>query len=410
MNYRNYNPKKDKKAVHRIWLETGWIGDEKKDKEMVDVFIQGGRTLVAEVSGEAECLVASMPGSIRYLDEDLPLSGITVVATSRIARKQGLAKRLTAQLIAADVADGAIICGLGMFEQGFYNKLGFGTGSYEHWISFDPAQLKLKQKARVPRRITADDWEMAHAALLARRRRHGACNIYPPECTRAEFGLTSEGFGLGYNDGPAGELTHFIWCEAKGENGPYTVIMMAHQNSDQFLELMALLKSLGDQVHQVWLREPGDIQLQDLLVQPFRYRQLTKQAKYENKALATAYWQLRICDLPGCLAHTHLPGDEICFNLNLSDPIEKYLDKKSPWRGVAGDYVVTLGPSSSAEKGTISTLPTLTASVGAFTRMWMGVRPANGLTVTDDLAGPPELLAALSRVLRLPEPKLDWDF
>lgn len=100
----------------------------------------------------------------------------------------------------------------------------------------------------------------------------------------------------------------------------------------------------------------------------------------------------------------------VTSHLNLSDPIEKYLEEKSPWRGVAGDYVVTLGLSSSAERGTDPTLPTLTASVGAFTRMWMGVRPASGLTMTDDLAGPPELLAALNRVLRLPEPKLDWDF
>jgi hypothetical protein len=410
MKFRNYSPKKDKKAVHRIWLETGWIDDEKEHKETVDIFIRGGRALVAEINNEAECLSASMPGCIRYLNQDLPFSGITAVATSRIARKQGLAKRLTARLIAADVADGAIVCGLGMFEQGFYNKLGFGTGSYEHWTSFDPVQLKLKKKARVPRRITADDWEMAHAALLVRRRRHGACNIYPPECTRIEFGLMSEAFGLGYADGPAGELTHFIWGEAKGENGPYTVIMMAYQNSDQFLELMALLKNLGDQVHQVWLREPSHVQLQDLLTHPLRYRQLTEQSKYESKIQATAYWQLRICDLPGCLAQTHLLGDAVRFNLKLSDPIEKQLDDNTPWCGVAGDYVVTLGPSSSAERGADPTLPTLTASVGAFTRMWMGVRPASGLAITDDLTGPPDLLADLDRVLCLPEPRLDWDF
>jgi hypothetical protein len=185
---------------------------------------------------------------------------------------------------------------------------------------------------------------------------------------------------------------------------------MAYQNWDQFLELMALLKNFGDQVRQVRLREPSDIQLQDLLVQPFRYRQLTEKSKYENIARASAYWQLRICDLPGCLAQTHLGGEAVRFNLKLSDPIEKYLEDDTPWRGVAGDYVVTLGPSSGAEQGTDSSLPTLTASVGAFTRMWMGVRPATGLSATDELAGPPELLAALDRALRLPRPRLDWDF
>jgi hypothetical protein len=251
---------------------------------------------------------------------------------------------------------------------------------------------------------------MAHAALLARYRRHGACNLHPAECTQVEFGWTAGDFGLGYFDGPGGELTHFFWCSPKGEHGPYNIYMMAYQNWDQFLELMALLKNMGDQVRQVRMREPGDIQLQDLLVQPFRYRQLTEKAKYENIARATAYWQLRICDLPGCLAQIHLPGEEVRFNLKLSDPIEKYLDEDSPWRGVAGDYVVTLGASSSAERGTDPTLPTLTASVGAFSRMWLGVRPATGLSATDDLAGSFDLLDTLDRTFRLPTPRLDWDF
>ncbi len=42
--------------------------------------------------------------------------------------------------------------------------------------------------------------------------------------------------------------------------------------------------------------------------------------------------------------------------------------------------------------------------------MWLGVRPATGLAVTDNLAGPHELLERLDAVLRLPDPKPDWDF
>lgn len=410
MKFRQYAPKKDKKAVHRIWREVGWISDDKKEKKMMNTFLKGSRALVAEINGEAECLVSSMPGKIRYLDKDLSLSAVTAVTTSRIARKQGLAKRLTARLIAMDAAEGTLVSGLGIFEQGFYNLLGYGSGSYVHWLSFDPAQLNVDQKARVPRRLTEDDWKIIHAAALARHRRHGGANVSPPELIRAELGWTENGFGLGYNDGPNGELTHFIWGRAKGEHGPYWVYFMAYQSTDQFLELMALIKNLGDQIRQIWMREPGGIQLQDLLVQPFRYRQLTENGKFENRARASAYWQLRICDLQGCLAQTHLRSGEIQFNLKLTDPIEKYLDDDSPWHGISGDYVVTLGSSSGAEEGENSSLPTLTASVGAFTRLWMGVRPATGLSATDDLSGPPELLEELDRVLCLPQPKLDWDF
>ena len=409
MNFRNYDPEKDQKAVHRIFREVGWVEDEDQEKAL-DIFLSGGRELVADIRGEAECLAASMPGEIRYFTQDLAFSAITAVTTSRIARKQGLAKRLTTQLIAADAAEGALVSGLGIFEQGFYDLLGFGSGSYEHWISFDPAQLNIDIRPSVPRRLTKDDWALMHAALLARKRGHGACILLPTQFIQGELSWQPDGFGLGYGDGPDGALTHFFWATGKGEHGPYTVRMIAYQSWEQFLELMGLLKNLGDQVHQVWMREPGDIVAQDLLRQPFRFRRLTEKSKYEQTNRATAYWQLRICDLPGCLAQTHLPGDTLRFNLELSDPIEGYLDEDTAWRGVAGEYVVTLGPESSAEPGADLHLPTLNASVGAFTRVWLGVRPASGLAVTDQLVGSPALLAALDQTLRLPPPRLDWDF
>lgn len=51
----------------------------------------------------------------------------------------------------------------------------------------------------------------------------------------------------------------------------------------------------------------------------------------------------------------------------------------------------------------------LAASAGAFTRLWLGVRPATGLAFTDSLAGPPGLLEVLDGILRLPDPKPDWE-
>ena len=411
MNYRVYNPKKDRKACLRIWQECSWIDSSKEEAAAFDILVEGCRALVADLNGEAECLVLSIPGVIRYLDEELALSVVTNVTTSRIARKQGLAKRLTAQSIAADVAAGAQVSVLGIFEQGFYNRLGFGSGGYEHRISFDPAQLNINVKARVPRRLDRKkDGASVHAAMLARKRGHGACSLNSDAFIRAEMHWLRDGFGLGYFDGPNGELTHLIWCGTKGEGGSYSVLLCIYQNREQFLELMALVKSWGDQVRMVRMHEPPDIQMQDLIEQPFRYRLLTRKSEFENSNLATAYWQMRICDLPGCLAKTHLRADTVRFNLKLRDPIEKYLPDDVPWRGVSGDYVVTLGPSSGAEPGTDATLPTLTAALGAFTRMWIGVRPATGLAVTDDLVGPPDLLDALDRVLCLPDPNVDWDF
>ena len=185
---------------------------------------------------------------------------------------------------------------------------------------------------------------------------------------------------------------------------------MAYQNGNQFLELLALLKNLGDQVRMIHMHEPPGIQMQDFLIQPFRYRQLTEKSKYVNVNKAISYWQLRICDLAGCLAQTHLDGKQIQFNLSLTDPIADVLDDDASWRGIGDEYLVTLGPKSEAKPGQDASLPTLTASVGAFSRLWMGALPASSLAISDELLGPPKLLAALDRLVCLPEPKWGWDF
>jgi hypothetical protein len=409
MTFCAYDPDRHREAAHRIWIEIGWI--EKDKTGIVDLTINAGRAMVAEVDGAAECLVLSAPGSLRYLEEDLAFAGVTGVATSRIVRKQGLARRLAAHVVAADAAEGALVAGLGMFEQGYYNQLGFGTGGYEHWIGFDPARLRVPAKARVPRRIAADDWAVVHASRLGRLRGHGSCNLNPADITRAEIVEMDKGFGLGYYDGPGGSLSHHVWLSAREvESGPYTVQWTSYQTYGQLLELLALIRSLGDQVHLVRMREPPGIQLQDLVEQPFKQRHISEKSRFETGTRANAYWQVRINDLAGCLERTHLRGGEVRFNLSLHDPIERFLDEGAPWRGIGGEYVVVLGPDSGAESGRDEALPTLAASAGAFTRMWLGVRPATGLAVTDELQGPEELLRELDWTLRLPEPRLDWDF
>lgn len=409
MNYRYYNPEQDKAAVRRIWQEVGWIAEGQE--EAMEVAVEASRTILADLCGEAECLVSTMPGTLRYLEQELPLCGVTDVTTSRLARRRGLAKRLTAAAVALEAAEGALVAGLGMFEQGFYNQIGFGTGGYEVWARFDPAQVRVKVKPRVPQRISAADWADVHASRLQRRQGHGACNLHPPAFSHAEMLHSKKGFGLGYRDGPNGAISHHFWCNPQDvERGPYSIYWLAYQSGEQFLELLALLKGLGDQVRLISMREPPGIQLQDLLDKPFKQQQVSEGAKFESKFRSIAYWQMRICDLAGCLERTHLQGEPLRFNLRLSDPIERYLDDEAPWRGLSGEYVVTLGPASGAEPGPAPGLPTLSASVGAFTRTWLGVRPASSLAVTDDLEGPADLLEGLDRLLRLPPPKPDWDF
>ena len=410
MTFRRYDSAKDKLACHRIYKEVGWISEE--SPERTDLFFtQSGSSWVAELQGEAECLVLSAKGDLRYQDELLPFACITGVTTSRLGRRQGLAARLTARAVAAEVEEGALVAGLGMFDQGFYDKLGFGTGAYDHSMTVAPDQLKVETRARIPRRLTEDDWEAIHAARLKRRRGHGAVTLFPAMFTRGRMMSWGRNhFGLGYADDPEGGLSHLLWFSAEHvEHGPYRVKYLIYRTREQFLELMALVKQLGDQVYSIDLPEPRDVQLQDLMPEPFKHRRVRDGGSHRTGIEAHCWWQMRICDLAACLQRTHLCGEAVRFNLQLTDPIGKYLSEEQAWRGIGREYVVTLGPNSHAEAGQNPSLPTMAATVNAFTRLWLGVRPATGLATTDSLTAPEELLERLDDLMRLPQPRPDWD-
>jgi len=410
MVHRKYYPEKDLEACVAIWRQVGWI-EEKAHEKAMEVFLRGCRVLVGEQEGRVEALVNSTPGSVRYLDRDISLCAVCGVTTGYSARRRGLAGRLTAELIALDAAEGAEMAGLGIFDQGYYDKLGFGTGPYEVYMGFDPATLELGIDPPPPVRLTPDDWELVHRSRHRRLLVHGNTTLLRPEITRGEMLWSTGGFGLGYMDSEGELLSHHFWCGmARGEHGPYTIHWLAYRDYFQLLELLALIRNLGDQVHLVKMGEPQAVQLQDFLRTPFRSRRKTERSRYESFSRAMAYWQVRICDLAACIGKTGLDGEPVTFNLRLTDPIARYLDDDSPWRGISGDYVVTLGPDSRAEKGHRGSLPLMEASVGAFSRMWMGVRPASGLRVTDDLCAPDGLIESLDRLLRLPVPRIDWEY
>ena len=407
---RPYRDPADREAAIRIWREVGWIEEEKRHEQALATFLSGSEVWLAELRDAPECLVATMPGTVMYLNRELKMRAVTAVTTSRVARRQGLASRATAYALAQSARNGEIAAFLGIFDQGFYDRLGFGTGAYERRITFDPSALVVEGPARVPHRLSPDQAATVHQARLGRMRWHGSCNINPPEFTHAEMSLSKNGFGLGYF-APDGRITHHLWATAKGENGPYGIEWLSYENAEQFLELLRLIKGLADQVYAVGMQEPGWIQLQDLLDQPFRRHIITTRSAMESSFESYAYWQVRILDLEKAMAVTSLPGTgQISFNLQLEDPVARYLDESDGWNGVSGQYVVTIGEVSHARPGQSSSLPTMWATVNAFSRLWLGTASALSLSVTGGLQAPAELLAELSGVLCMPKPSLDWIF
>jgi hypothetical protein len=392
--------------VVRIYRECGWFVGKKP--AVVASFLEDCSGVVATTDGTIDGMAFGSVGAIRYLDSELPVHLVTGVNTGLLARRQGIASRATARIVADRAADGVPVALLGIFDQGFYDKLGFATGPTEVVHSFDPRQLRVRRPRTRPRRLAPSDWPAIHTSRHRRMRGHGSCQFLPG-LTKGECLLRSGFTGFGFDD-PDGTLGWHLVMSAKDvEEGPYIVAWMAYRNRDELLDLLGVLSSMGDQVLNMRLLEQSDLMVQDLLHEPFRQHGLTRGGSHAVRARAAAWWQVRITNLETCIAATRLPGEVVRFNLVLSDPIGKYLREHS-WQGIGGKYLVELGPTSVARAGAADGLPTLSASVGAFTRLWLGVAGPQALALTDDFNGPPELLDALTRVVRIPTPHPDWDF
>ena len=230
--FRPFDFDRDLKAVQRIWIECGWIDDEDDERAITADFFRAGEAEVATINDEAECSVHWTRGTLQYLDEVLPMGAVTAVTTSHISRKLGFARELTARALARQKEAGMLVSALGMFDQGFYDKVGFGSGPYETLVQFDPATLKVDARFRPPTRLTTKDYRAVHTALANRRMFHGSAVLNDPEIVSAELRWSEKPFGLGYFDGPDGALSHFFFASAKGENGPYTVKF--HRNATEF--------------------------------------------------------------------------------------------------------------------------------------------------------------------------------
>lgn len=409
MEIRDYDHDRDFDAVDQIWHDVGWVSEE-RETEGLKCAVRVSDCVVMPIDGRAECSVMAAPGQLRHGAVDLEMAAITAVTTSQVARRLGGAQALTAEMLARQAEAGRGVAVLGMFDQGFYDRVGFGTGAYSSHFSFDPQSLRVPATFRPPKRLGRDNWREMHGALSRRLRGHGGCVLTPPEFFEAETKWTEDPIGLGYYDGPGGALSHFFWGELADAHGPAQIEYIAYESTAQLFELLALIGSLGDQIDSVSLPEPPEIQLQDLLTKPMRQRRLTEDSGEPAGQETVAYWQARMLDVEQCLAATVLDAPEVEFNLTLTDPLAAQLQLPHEWQGVGGSYVVSLGANSHARKGVSAALPTLTTTVGAFTRIWLGVRGASTLALTDQIDAPADLLQKLDRTLALPTPILGWDF
>ncbi len=403
---RPFDLDRDKEQGLQTWRDAGWIGD-KSDEGIYDAFVEDADGIVAEVNGRVEVLCLRNLASVRYLAHDVPASLIAAVTAGRPARGQGMASRCSARLVADAAVEGAILSYLGVFDLGYYDKLGFGTGSPMTFLTIDPVSLNCPRLTRAPVRLTKEDAAEMHARRLHRERHHGSINF--PDLSRTRAEMASGSFGLGFRD-DAGTLTHHMWVKEKGEHGPYRIKWMVYENAEQLHELLSVVASWRDQVHGVRFYELPDVQMHDLIRTPFAHWRRKRKGEFDPKPESFPWWQGRINDVPAAIAHSSIRDASLRFVLDLTDPIAHYLDDH-PWQGVAGTYIIELGSTSTATRTTAPdpSLPVLSTSVNAFTRLWLGVAKASSLSRTTDLKGSAELLASLDELWQVPTPMVDWD-
>ena len=186
---------------------------------------------------------------------------------------------------------------------------------------------------------------------------------------------------------------------------------MAYQSVEQLFDLLALIRSLGDQVHQVKLSEPAEIQLQDLIRQPFRGQRLTEGAADEQGQNADAYWQMRLLDVPQGVGGPQQRDGACVSTWRL--PTRSLITCAATTPGRVWPATIWCRSRRMARRRgpvVMPRCPLCRRRWARFTRLWLGVRPATVLARTDALSADADLLTALDAAIHLPSPVTGWDY
>lgn len=398
MDIRAYEAERDRAHVERIWREVGWITDD-DGAAALPHFLDGGHVTVGLADGEAECCVSIHDATWRQDRTDLACALVSSVTTSWVGRRRGFAGTMLRRQLVAAAGRGDAVSVLGMFDQGFYDRLGFGTGASVLRHQFDPDTLRIDVAPRPVRRLGVDDVPAVHDLLQRRPRTHGGVVVHDEGFTRGEYLWTEERMTLGLHD-EDGRLVGVLIGKATGEHGPLEVYVLVGETSDELLELVGLLRQLGDQYRLVWLADPPELVLEDLLDQPYRHRFTSKGAAHPHQITAGAWWQLRVLDLVAVTAALPASSTDVTVVVDVQDPLAAGDDG---WDGVHGRWRLSFGAAPTAER--TDAAADIVAGAGAVSRLLTGVAKASHLALSDHLDGPPDVLAALDDAITLPEPQ-----
>lgn len=462
MEFRVVNAKPDLEQLKLLWKDAAWDAELEDYEAALRHLIPHTHSLVADDDRGIAAVVASMGGEFQFLESSLPMSVVLSVLSAAHARRQGHSAELLTILLQQEQTRGAVVAVLGAFDQGYYDKLGFGTGGYDPVMVMNPAALRIPSHARRAldhpsvriRRITNADSEALFASWVRHKRYHGACTAKNVGFVSAMMhGMAGQGFGLAICEG-SGTNEHIaahFFGKRLGE-GKLDILWACADTPARYLQLLEVIHRLSDQLEQVKLTPPPYIALHDLLARPLRDGIVHTGHPFDDALL----WQLRILDIPRAIHAVRLPiAETVHFTLRITDPVEKYAP--ADWTGCAGDYAVQLGEESrcvplksqgeswgNAQQGEWGETregawsesrgntqggargntqdnaqdnaqeaqgeAVLDASIGAFSRFWSGALRPSALSHSDHFHASEELIAQLERVYSVPTPFRMWEF
>ncbi len=404
-----YSKNKHFKDCVKIWQDIGWL--KSNQEKLAEISFSADDALVCEQNDTALAFGLANYGSYYHNNHKakLPFCAISAITVALHGRKHGFAGILTAELLARAAEKGKTFAGLGMFEQGFYDRFGFSNYPYTNTVKFRPSDLLVKGNFNsVPVRLTPEEYTRIHANRIHRYHPHGSIDL-PERSSQEQLAINKQTFIMGFQN-LKGELTHHYAVRSiPGEHGPMRIIWAAFKNDSQFKDILLSLKTFSDQVDIIFMPEPVGIQFQSLLKKPIAESRRSNQNNSIRTGVNTIAWlQGRILNLHSCI-NTMKCNSKINFNLKLTDPIEKYLDSSFTWRGCAGEYTINLSEQSSVQDGFTNNLPLMECSINTFSKLWSGSSKASKLPYTDSINAPEQLLADLDEVINLPLPSYDWE-
>ena len=159
-----------------VWHDCGW-SDKVDECELLDTFFKLGPSWVGIRDETVQSIVHTAAATIRYQETDIPLQAVTGVTTALQARRGGLAAKTLGHAMAAGVANGAIVSALGIFDQGYYDRLGYGSLDIMRFIRFDPKDIRGAAIHRSPHRFSESDIEDIHNARSRRWLQIGRAHV-----------------------------------------------------------------------------------------------------------------------------------------------------------------------------------------------------------------------------------------